>query len=533
MLALARTDFEEATAVAESIADPATRAWALVHLADRLPAAERDRKLALLARALLQARTAADQADRLLQMGEVAERWYELGEVDKAKALFAEGLQIARQFTDKTDFKRGLFAARLARVDLPAALAIVKDFDGERDQGRILGGIALRLIERNPAEAERIWNRTKGKAPAGPNGPDALLEDGRGRSGAARRVIEALAGTQYRPHFYLFLALGSKARDESASRQAFQTGVRRDRSVVARAPRNDISISREHCCRSSSGSTRLSCPRSSGSTCPRGFPSAIRARSMTYSPSYLITRLAWYDRDVAAALIRAQPGSHRTRPAMTTSAVWTYDFLAWSLFDPRAAVARLEKLPIDPKLQNNAIHARLAVAESLAQDREERVAQDLGRLGHRSRRTETRFLKFKDPNSHDFARLRRSWRHSYWPKLGRSNGHRRGRRRPGQAGRRCPGRVLRSPDGLRQGRSRGGANYEPTSAGQVQPENAAVRTDRDQWRQFLAYRPDLAITAHPIIRRPYRLVLEKPTPRTVMVEGADGKPIAGPASSPV
>ena len=62
-------------------------------------------------------------------MGEVAERWYELGEVDKAKGLCTEGLQIARQLTDKTDLRRGVFAGPLARVDLPAALAIGKEYD--------------------------------------------------------------------------------------------------------------------------------------------------------------------------------------------------------------------------------------------------------------------------------------------------------------------------------------------------------------------------------------------------------------------
>ncbi len=60
------------------------------------------------------------------------------------------------------------------------------------------------------------------------------------------------------------------------------------------------------------------------------------------------------------------------RPRGDHPANWASEFVAWSLFDPRAAVGRLEKLPIDPKLQNNAIDARLAVAESLAQSHEER-----------------------------------------------------------------------------------------------------------------------------------------------------------------
>ena len=44
---------------------------------------------------------------------------------------------------------------------------------------------------------------------------------------------------------------------------------------------------------------------------------------------------------------------------------------------------------------------------------------------------------------------------------------------------------------------------------------------------FLAYRPGFAITARALMQPPHRLVLEKPTPRTVMIEDPDGKPTAG------
>ena len=88
--ALARTDFEEASSVAESIDDPSMRAWALIDLADTLPVNERDRKLTLLDRALLHARRTTEEGDRLRRMGEIAESWYELGQIDKAKRLCAE-----------------------------------------------------------------------------------------------------------------------------------------------------------------------------------------------------------------------------------------------------------------------------------------------------------------------------------------------------------------------------------------------------------------------------------------------------------
>ena len=100
-----------------------------------------------------------------MQLGDVAERWYELGEVDKAKDLFAEGpAQIAGQSPTRPIFRRGYFAAELARVDVPAALAIAKDFAGDTHSGTDPRRSLFRLIDQNPAEAERIWNQTKGKS---------------------------------------------------------------------------------------------------------------------------------------------------------------------------------------------------------------------------------------------------------------------------------------------------------------------------------------------------------------------------------
>ncbi len=51
---------------------------------------------------------------------------------------------------------------------------------------------------------------------------------------------------------------------------------------------------------------------------------------------------------------------------------WPSEFRVWSLFDPRAAIARLEKLPSNPKIQGDVTRARLVVARSLAQTHEQR-----------------------------------------------------------------------------------------------------------------------------------------------------------------
>ena len=48
------------------------------------------------------------------------------------------------------------------------------------------------------------------------------------------------------------------------------------------------------------------------------------------------------------------------------------DFLTWSLFNPRAAVAQLETTPIDPNPAQITRNARLLVAASLGRSHDER-----------------------------------------------------------------------------------------------------------------------------------------------------------------
>jgi hypothetical protein len=370
VLTLAETDFEDATAFAESITDPATRAWALIRLADRWPAGQRDRRLALLGRALLQARIATDQADRLLRMGDIAERWHELGEVDRARALFAEGLEAADKLTDKTDVKRGWFAARLAQVNLPAALAIAKDFDGERSQARVLGSIALRLVDRDPAECERLWIQTAKMSRGVPLVPTLCWKLAVVNPTRARRGIESFTGTGTNTELQFFLALGSKGRDEALSRQAFEAGIDGLDRLMREGPEQY-----QHLAGTLLPIVERIDParvpeifwRDVASRLPVGNPRTLTA----YSPTYLITHLAWFDRDVAAALFEPTRACIDAA-ALDPSAEWSYDFVAWSLFDPRAAVARLENLPMDPKVENNVTWCRRAVAKSLATSPQQR-----------------------------------------------------------------------------------------------------------------------------------------------------------------
>jgi Carboxypeptidase regulatory-like domain len=369
--ALAETDQEEAASVAESIPDPATKSAALVALSDRVPESQRERKLALLDRALEQARISADGNDRLAQMGAIALRLCELGQIDKSKAIFADGLKIATGLTDKTDFKRGIFAARLARVDLPAAEAIAREFKGNSSEGRILGNMAFVLAGTSPADAERLWLQTIGKRRLGMMDPVICWKLAGVEPARALRGLDALRKMNGRPLYHFYLALGARNRDESISRQAFATALQGLDRMIEEEPERYVNEALS-LLTVVEGTDPALVPevlwRHVASRHPYGNPRTARA---DVSPHQII-EVAYYDRQVAAALLEpVLARMQQTNP--NELARWGYEFLAWSLIDPRAAVARLESIPVTQDTDfYKGSYAHVLVGGSLARTREQR-----------------------------------------------------------------------------------------------------------------------------------------------------------------
>ena len=56
-------------------------------------------------------------------------------------------------------------------------------------------------------------------------------------------------------------------------------------------------------------------------------------------------------------------------PALANGSI---EFLSWSIFDPRAAFARLERVPVNPKLCLNGDYVREQVSDSLRSPHEAR-----------------------------------------------------------------------------------------------------------------------------------------------------------------
>jgi hypothetical protein len=100
---------------------------------------------------------------------------------------------------------------------------------------------------------------------------------------------------------------------------------------------------------------------------PAGDPRSDR----DFFSSRLVVLLAWYDRDVAAALFEPM----RVQIEQTDDqelARSPDDFLGWAIFDPRKAVARLEQVPILRGPELGADSAREQIAEMLGLSHEER-----------------------------------------------------------------------------------------------------------------------------------------------------------------
>jgi tetratricopeptide (TPR) repeat protein len=344
----------------------------LIEVVAALPEAQRARKLALLDRAALHAKAAPDAADRLWRIGDAAERLNELGAVEKAKALFAEGLRLANQMTDNKEYHRAFFAAQLAVVDPPAALAIAKEFQGVQVGGSFRVALGLRMMEQDPAEALWFWKEMHGIRNVGIWAALARLH--MGDPARAQRFFDRLQLTRltsFRAGCYTCLALGLKARDESASRQAMDEVLRAFDGLMQERPEQ---------LNSRLGQVEALLPaieRIDPALVPEVFwryvasrPPFANPRTVSaYSPSYLIQYLAWYDRDVAAALF--EPSRDRlehTEDRELTS--WSSEFEAWASFDPHAAVARLEKLPVGPDTSRN--DPRIRVAGLLGLSREQR-----------------------------------------------------------------------------------------------------------------------------------------------------------------
>jgi hypothetical protein len=373
---LAQIDLAAAETVTESIDEPGDRSKALVAIFDALPDQNRKYKVALLDRATLQAKAATVPGMRGLQMAEVAQRWYELGEKEKAKALLSDAFRLAKSATPKGTPVRRILAARLACADLPSAIAIAKEFPatGINTESSVLANIAFHLAAENPSEAERVLSlmppeRGRDRFPPAIACKMAAVDPVR-----ASRLTNQAQREMDRPQRYLYLALGLKSSDPAASSQAFQTAMHGFDRLMKDGPEYSRSL----------GPREIVLPmveQIDPALVPEYFWRLVAMRPSVGDPhsvsdvplAKLALLLAWYDLDVATAVFEpVRAGIARADNQDLADARWAPAFRAWSIIDPRAAVARLEQVPVTPKLDFDAGYVRQEVAKLLGLPHEAR-----------------------------------------------------------------------------------------------------------------------------------------------------------------
>ncbi|QEH35537.1 Dioxygenase [Aquisphaera giovannonii] len=240
-LGIAPADQDEAASVAETIADRAYRAGTLVDLADAAPSSDRARKLALLDRAAEQARAAEPGSNKYFQMGEVAEHWLELGEREKARAMLAEGFALVRELPPLKRTDAGSFLGHMAWLDPKAAVELMRGVGPDRWHERILANIAIRAAHEHPAEAEEVLNAFR-EPTWRVNAVPRICRRMAGKDpDRARRIAASQPVSSERAYAWTFLALGLRASDPAASREALDRAVAEIDAVAPGDPRESWS----------------------------------------------------------------------------------------------------------------------------------------------------------------------------------------------------------------------------------------------------------------------------------------------------
>ncbi len=369
-LGLAADDPDEAAAIAETIADPAYRTGTLVDLADVTSVADRARKLALLDRAALQARGAALSSNKLFQMGEVAERWLELGEHEKARVLFAEGRKLVESLPPQKRTDAGSFQAHLARVEPDAALALIKDVGPMRWRQRVYGNIASRLAFEHPAEAEAVLNQIEEPIWRIYGAPRICRRLVRNDLDRARRIAASLPNPSERAYAWTFLADGLSAGDRTGASAALDRALREidaiDHRQVSPYDANAAvsilpmveRIAPDRVAEVFSRAVALHGPADDPRT-DFGADNPLPAEAL------LLSR---YDRDVAATLFEPVAQFVSSRSLRDGNDIIPVVLLTLASLDPRTAVEVVEGLPPAPTLDLNdrSNWARITVAETLA-----------------------------------------------------------------------------------------------------------------------------------------------------------------------
>ena len=220
---LARLDLAAALQLVEGQPDPGTRARMLVEVADALPPGPDSRKVPLLVRAAVAAGDSANADDRARNFSAVAERFAELGEMEKALPLYAKAREAAAALGAAAP-ARGLAAGRLARVDPAAAIPLIREIPDPRQRSVAIMNLAARVAAARPHDFDAVlgsfdrddWNWSEFLA------CDRMAPVDRAH---AERIADGMDTPYHRGLAFLCLAHGLARTEPEAAERAFHRAL--------------------------------------------------------------------------------------------------------------------------------------------------------------------------------------------------------------------------------------------------------------------------------------------------------------------
>jgi hypothetical protein len=381
--ALMEESLDEALAVLEGLEDPAAKAIGYIEASTKLPAENRAKALELLERALLSARAAKEpDGMQLVLIGQVAERFLDLGEAERGRAILREGEALAKQLPKAgfVGYARGAFAEELVQIDLEAGLALANDITEPREFDRHHGNIAHELANRDPAQAERVLAMVKDTTQRDQYAVRVVYRMGAMDLARARRLAEALSDVPLKGYALGMIALSLAEAGKDSAREvlehayatlerAAESGPPKPRSLyyavaiagalLPVAERIDSKLVDEYLWRSIA--MRQPAPWQER---PDG-----QAAEADVELAMMVAR---YDRLMARSLVEPLgPGKGLAFARFSNRGEF---FVAAAVIDPKWAVELVEALTDDPDLKPNETKngARLAVAEILGRTARQR-----------------------------------------------------------------------------------------------------------------------------------------------------------------
>jgi hypothetical protein len=237
-LLIALGELEDALELAALGKDPGQKAYQVLSAVDASPDVAFKKRL--LTEAIVDARRIERPESRVLVLAGIAERLYELGDKEAARALLEEGQKFAAQLArvERSGYARGVFAETLALFDPDAAMQLVTPLKDARALTRHMGNIAHELANIDPAESERFLKLIQRDSGITPYYVRvcyrmAPVDLDRASRIAAQKTLE-------QAHAYGVMAMALAEKDPSAARRLLQEGLQQLQSMAFRADQRQV-----------------------------------------------------------------------------------------------------------------------------------------------------------------------------------------------------------------------------------------------------------------------------------------------------